>query len=165
MRKLIFSSICVFVFGALSVSAQPTENTNSSSTKTPVVGERVFKIYNAPTKDVTEQFEISGIGTTTFQASNIADGTINSYKHNMQIKMTLIPVKTGNNNFQLIFYQEYEHIQQAATYADGVLNIYYPIAMYEGIKQKLDQYLAAKKKVFVKVVQLTNGYREGTLIF
>ena len=42
-------------------------------------------------------------------------------------------------------------MQQAATYSDGTLNIYYPVAVYDDIRTKLEQAFAARKKVTVKV--------------
>jgi hypothetical protein len=80
--------------------------------------------------------------------------------------MMLVPVlKTGNSSFQLVFYSDPTGLPQAASYKEGFLNIYYPISFYDGIREKLEQAIANKKKVYVKVVQKTNGYREGSLIF
>jgi hypothetical protein len=162
MKKLFLCSLCVSILGLSQALAQPTDGDGS---KNGPAGVRVFKVYNNPTTDKTDQFDIQSIGGTTFMASNTADGTTNSYNHTLQINVSLVPVRTGNNNFQLVFYSESQNVPQAATYADGVLNIYYPISFYDGIRQKLEQALAAKKKVYVKVVQKPNGYREGTLVF
>jgi hypothetical protein len=164
MKKLLFCSLCVSAIGLLSASAQPTDVDIGS--KLPA---RQFKVYNNPTTDKNDQFEIQSLGGTTFLASNTVDGTANSYKHTLQINMSLIPIKTtsvpAGANFQLVFYSELQPVQQAATYTDGVLNIYYPISFYDGVREKLEQALLAKRKVYVKVVQKPNGYREGTLIF
>ena len=112
-----------------------------------------------------DQFEIQGFGGTTFTASNTVDGSTNSYKHSLKIVVGLVPVvKTGNTNFKLIFYSPTDNIQEAATYSDGTLNIYFPEAVYEDIKAKLEQAFAARKKVMVKVIQKPDGYREGTLV-
>lgn len=128
-------------------------------------GQQVFKVYNNPDKDQADQFDIQALGSTSFTASNTADGSANSYKHALQVILTLVPVnRTAGSNFQLCFYAPGENIQQAATYKDGTLNIYYPVTLYEDIRTRLEQALAAKKKVTVKVVQKTNGYREGTLV-
>lgn len=162
MKKQFFYVLCIALVGTVSVSAQEGDATNAR-TKTFV--QQVFKVYNNPTQDKTDQFEIQGIGGTTFTSSNTTDGTINSYKHSLQILVTLTPVnKTGNNNYQLIFYSPNDNMQQAATYSNGTLNIYYPVAVYDDIKTKLEQAFAARKKVTVKVIQKTNGYREGTLV-
>lgn len=164
MKKYFFYTFCIALLGPAMVSAQPNE---TSPTKLLIdgSGQRVFKVYNNPLQDKTDQFEIQGLGGTTFTASNTSDGTTDSYKHSLQIVVTLIPAnKAGNNNFRLIFYSLNDNIQQAATYSDGTLNIYFPEAVYEDIKSKLEQAFAARKKVTVKVIQKPNGYREGTLI-
>lgn len=162
MKKYFFSFLCIAFLSSVSVSAQDSETIIS---RVKPQGQQIFKVYNNPTRDKTDQFEIQGLGGTTFTTSNTIDGTANSYKHSLQIIVALTPVnKTGNNNFQLIFYSPNDNIQQAATYNDGTLNIYFPVAVYDDIKTKLEQSFAARKKVTVKVIQKTNGYREGTLI-
>jgi len=162
MKKHFFYVLCMALISSGSVVAQEGDGTNS---RTKTLIQQVFKVYNNPPQDKTDQFEISGIGGTTFTASNTTDGTVSSYKHSLQIVVTLTPVnKTGNNNYQLVFYSPNDNMQQAATYGDGTLNIYYPVAVYDDIKTKLEQAFAARKKVTVKVIQKTNGYREGTLI-
>ncbi len=163
MKKYFFYTLCIVLSGSISVSAQESE---TISTRIKPMGQQIFKVYNNPTQDKNDQFDIQGLGGTTFTSSNTIDGTANSYKHSLQIVVALTPVnKTGNSDFQLIFYSPNENIQQAATYKDGTLNIFYPVAVYEDIKSKLEQAFAARKKVTVKVIQKTNGYREGTLIF
>ncbi|MEO7983203.1 MAG: hypothetical protein ABI688_03875 [Bacteroidota bacterium] len=160
MKKYLFMALCKIFVCSLNVSAQEPE---VSGSRTRPSGQQVFKIHNNPKQDKTDQFDIQGLGGTTFTASNTVDGSVNSYKHSLQIVLTLIPSK-GGNNFQLNFYSPGDNIQQAASYTDGTLNIYYPVAVYEDIRTKLEQALATKKKVIVKVIQKTNGYREGTLI-
>ena len=166
MKKNFFYTLCISLLGTVCVSAQQNDNPESSRPMLPGRGSgAVFKVYHNPTQEKTDQFEISGVGGTTFTASNTADGTINSYKHSLQIVVALIPAnKTGNNNFQLNFYSPTDNVQQAATYFDGTLNIYYPVTVYDDIRTKLEQAFAAKKKVTVKVVQKPNGYREGTIV-
>ena len=140
MKKLFIWVLFFISAGTLTVSAQ-----NDSEISKAPQGRIAFKIYN-PTEDKTDLFDIQGIGGTTFTVSNIPAN------------------KTGNNNFQLNFYSPNENIQQAATYADGTLNIYYPVAIYEDIRTRLEQAFTAKRKVTVKVIQKTNGYREATLV-
>ncbi len=162
MKKLFFYLLCITV-SALNVSAQPTETADVSKGSAP--GKMAFKVFNSPAQEKTDQFDLQGLGATTFTASNTTDGTTNSYKHSLQIVVALIPVnKTVTSNYQLNFYSTNDNIQQAATYLDGTLNIYYPVAVYDDIRTKLEQAFAAKKKVTVKVIQKPNGYREGTLV-
>lgn len=157
MKMYLFLSICMLCAGALTVSAQSSEIVPGT------VGERVFKVYNNPAQDKTDQFDITGIGGTTFTASNTADGTAKSYDHSVQVIVDLSTNKAGTK-FQLNFYSSANNIQQAASAADGTVNIYYPIELYDAVRTRLEQALAARKKVTVKVIQKTNGYREGTLV-
>lgn len=157
MKQLFF---LVLLTGCLAYTGRAQEG---SKTLNP--GQLLFKVYNNPEKDQTDQFEIQALGTTTFTASNTADGSANSYRHSLQIVLGLIPVnRNASSNFQLLFYSPHDNIQQAASYKDGTLSIYYPVSVYDDIRTKLEQALAAKKKVTVKVVQKPNGYREGTLV-
>ena len=166
MKKHFLFTLCIALLFSFFASAQNDAQTSLRESMREKEKERVFKVYNNPAQDKTEQFEIQGLGGITFTASNTADGTINSYKHSLQVNVTLLAAgKYYNENFQLIFYSESQNIQQAASYNDAVLNIFYPVSLYQSIKEKLDQSFAARKKVYVKVIQKTNGYREGSLIF
>ncbi len=161
MKKYFFYALVIVLVSTTAANAQPSEMDPASASKS---GVRAFKVYNNPAQDKIDQFEIHSVGGTTFTTSNIADGTTNSYKHSQQIIVSLVPNKAGNTTFQLNFYTPTENVQQAATYTENTLHIYYPVAMYEAIRTKLEQALAAKKKVIVKVIQKPNGFREGTLI-
>ena len=125
---------------------------------------RLFKVYDNPKEDKTDQFELIGFGNTSFSASNVSDGTAGSFNHNVQIVVGLVAIKAGTNSFQLNFYTSPNNVQQAASFNNGVLNIYYPIALYDAIRTKLEQAFAAKRKVIIKVTQKPNGYREGILL-
>ena len=162
MKKYFFCILAVTLLDIMNVSAQ--NETLAEGMKNGIGNQRAFKVYNNPTQDKTDQFEIQGFGGTTFTASNTADGSTNSYNHSLKVIVGLVPNKAGNNNFQLNFYSPGENIQQAATYTDGILNIYYPVSVYDAIRSKLEQAFAAKKKVTVKVIQKPNGYREGVLV-
>jgi hypothetical protein len=160
MKKYSFYSLLAALLISFNLSAQQSETNNGNSSNLP----RVFKVYNNPSQEKTDQFEITGFGGTTFTASNTADGTANSFNHNVQIILGLNSAKAVSTNFQLNFYSGTNNIQQAASFSDGTVNIYYPVALYDAVRTKLEQSFAAKKKVTVKVVQKPNGYREGTLV-
>jgi len=164
MKKYFFYAILISLFSTVNAAGQATEGATSSRT-TITPAKRVFKVYNSLTEEKNDQFEIQGLGGTTFTASNMVDGSTNSYIHSLRIVVSLVPViKTGNPNFRLVFYSPSDNIQEAATYSNGTLNIYFPEAVYEDIKTKLEQAFATKKKVMVKVIQKPDGYREGTLV-
>lgn len=128
------------------------------------LSKRIFKNQNPP-EDKTEIIDIIGAGSAAFSASNTADGSSSSYNHSLRITIGLTTPANVKGTYQLVFYSVQENIPYAAAAQDGVMTVYYPISMYEGIKQRLDQSFAARKKVQLKVVQKTNGYREGTLMF
>lgn len=158
MKKAIIYALSFLLSGNYLI-AQETFPSKGS------VGGRVFKVTNNPTVDKTDQFEISGIGPTNFTTSNTSDGTTTSFSHKLSVSVSLIAVnKSPTNNFQLHFYSPSEEIKQAANYKDGILNIYYPISLYDAIRSKLEQAFLARKKVTVKVTQKTDGYREGSLV-
>ena len=159
MKKIVTCSLIFTLLCSTTLFAQQSETTPGTNSNP---GVRVFKVYNNPKDDKVDQFDVTGFGATTFTASNTADGTTNSFHHNVQVIVGLTSTKAGHN-FQLNFYNAATNIQQAATYADGTVNIYYPIELYDAVRSKLEQAFAARKKVTVKVVQKSNGYREGTL--
>jgi hypothetical protein len=165
MKKNLACTLLIMLFFADPLMAQNSETTQNAAASRFTTRQQVPKTEN-PAQDKTDQFEIQGLGGTTFTASNTYDGGMNSFKHSLLVTVTLVPInKVGTNNFQIVFYSESAGIPQAASYNGGILNVYYPISFYEGIKEKLEQSIAAKKKIFVKVIQTTTGYREGSLIF
>lgn len=164
-KHFIFSFFAVILFSAIT-SAQPAEtDANAVRTAEGNFIKRQFKVTNNPAQDKTDQFEITSIGSVTFTTSNTVDGTTNSYKHTQKITLQLFPAGNKTGTYLLNFYPENQNIPEAASYTDGTLNIYYPLSMLSTVKESLEKALAAKKKVFVKVTQKPNGYREGTLAF
>lgn len=172
MKKHLFLTVCVVMLVSFFALAQTDkELTASREVKDPGLiltgpaSQRMqFKVRN-PAEDKTELFDVTGVGGAVFTSSNTADGTVNSFKHSLRINLPLTVSNSKGSNFQLVFYSETENIPFAATVENGTFSVYYPLSMYESIKQKLDQYLPARKKIQLKVIQKTNGYREGTLTF
>lgn len=159
MRKFLFSTL--FLMLSSVVLGQVTDDGRTVSGQ----GRIIFK-GDAILKDKLEEYQIAGIGTTSFKASNTVDGTANSFNHSLLIQVTLVPMnKASINGVNLVFYSPNDNIGHAASFKDGYLNIYYPVALYQSLRDKLEQAIAAKKKVTVKVIQKTDGYREGTLVF
>jgi len=125
---------------------------------------RAFKAQQT-TEDRTEAWDVSALGQTTYTASNVMDGSINSFHHSLRIVVGLTTPAYKNGSYQLVFYGSDEKIQQAAAVENGVVSIYYPLAAYEALRNRLEQALTLRKKVQVKITQKTNGYREGVLVF
>lgn len=165
MKKHFFLILSFSFFIALAGSAQNTQMTDAVSGSSNGSQKISYKMNSAIKENTLDQFDIQSIGGTTFTASNTANGTANSFLHNLQINVTLLPTnKTLKSSIQLIFYSTPVNIYQAAYNNDGVIAVFFPMSMYDGIKKSLEESIAAKKKVVVKVVQKTDGYREGTLV-
>ena len=145
---------------SFSVAAQDTAPSKNGGSGGPLK----FKPIN-PTSERIDQVDIVGMGAATFTTSNTVDGTAESFRHTQKISITLTPAPGKTGSYQLIFYPESANIQSAATTDNGVVSIYYPLNLFNAIRETLDRSFAAKKKVAVKVVQRPDGYREGTLIF
>ncbi len=117
-----------------------------------------------PTENKDDTIALSGMGGLTFVVSNIADGTYNTYKHSQRILLPLVTSVNGPK-FQLVFYGENDNIPYAVALDGDVVDIYYPMVMFADIKQKLEQSLAQKKKIQLRIVQRKDGFREGAIIF
>lgn len=188
-RKLGLGSLAI-IFITSSLSGQITKPTNGGgrapigvistvqikpppANTTTVITPENTPVNNTPVattptivKDKDDMIEISGITGTVFTSYNNYDGSPASYNQLLQISIGLLPVMPGGSyNFSLIFYSPADKISQAAYYDQGVLNIFYPLAMYGDIKDKISQSLHDNKKIYVRVIQKIDGYREGSIIF
>lgn len=117
-----------------------------------------------PPEDKLETIEVTGVGNISFIVSNKTDGSLNAYNHS---NLILLPVTTTakNYNYQLIFYGHNDKVLYAVENEGNKVSIYYPISMYNEIKIKLEQSLNQKRKVVMKLVQKTDGFRECVLQF
>lgn len=150
----------------MQIKPPPANNTTVSTPEnTPVTNIPVATVPT-PAKDKDDLIEISGITGTAFTSYNNYDGSPASYNQLLEISIGLIPVMPGGSyNFALVFYSPAEKISQAAYYDQGILNIFYPLAIYGDIKDKITQSLHDNKKIYVRVIQQVNGYREGSIMF
>jgi|JI6StandDraft_1071083.scaffolds.fasta_scaffold00099_4 hypothetical protein len=160
------SLLLLLLAGLLSVhvQAQKSEEDPEAVRSGGVLMKRAFKT-EMPAADKNETWEVKGISSVVFAASNLADGSHNSYKHSLRITMELTMTDVKAGKFQLVFYSAGENMPYAMSRLDGITSIYYPVAIYDDIRQKLEQSLAIRKKVTVKVAEKTNGYKEGVLVF
>jgi hypothetical protein len=159
MKKYIFSALCGIVLCSFISTAQSTLSTQDSL---PV--KNMPKRVSVVKQDKMDILDITGVSSSTFSTSNIFDGTINSYKHSLKITMSLLTSGSPKEAYQLVFYSADDQMPFVANSDAGITYVYYPISLYEAIKQKLDQSFAAKRKVQLKVTQRTDGFREGVLI-
>ncbi|HYC40131.1 MAG TPA: hypothetical protein VEB63_06540 [Chitinophagaceae bacterium] len=166
-RHLIFA-VCGMGLFISSLQAQlgtVSESGNTDMKMTVDVRDSKIKARNNVTGDESETLNVTGIGGSVFTVSNQADGTDKSYDHNLRVVLSLNLAENKTEKYQLVFYSEGEKLPFAVASEISTFSVYYPISMYESIRQKLEQSLAARKKVQLKVIRKADGYREGTLIF
>jgi len=160
------SLLLLLLAGMLSVQvqAQKSEEDPETVRSGNVLMKRAFKT-EMPAADKAEAWDVKGINSVVFATSNTADGSYNSYKHNLRITIGLLMTDVKAGKFQLVFYSAGENMPYAMSRLDGITTIYYPVAIYDDIRQKLEQSLATRKKVTIKVTEKTNGFKEGVLSF
>ena len=125
---------------------------------------RAFKAAQ-PSADKFDSWDVTALGQTTYSATNVMDGSVNSFQHTLRVVVGLTTPAFKTGTCQLVFYGTDEKIQQAAALENGVVSIYFPLAVYESMRSRIEQALTARKKVQVKMTQKTNGFREGVLVF
>ena len=154
------------VISTVQIKPSPSNNTTVNTPESPPVNNTPVATIPTIAQDKDDMIEISGITGTVFTSYNNYDGSPASYNQLLQISIGLVPVMPGGSyNFSLIFYSPADKISQAAYYDQGVLDIFYPLAMYGDIKEKISESLHDNKKIYVRVIQKINGYREGSIIF
>jgi hypothetical protein len=168
MKKYLIFTICGLGLVMSSVLAQTgvTGSTKGNNDfLTGDVKDSKIKAKNNIMVDESEVLNITGISGSSFTVSNIADGTEKSYNHDLRVVISLNIAENKTEKYQIVFYSSQDKIPFAVANEISVFSVYYPISLYESIKTRLEQSVAARKKVQLKVVRKTNGYREGTLIF
>lgn len=164
MRKNSLLVVLLFLVSAnLCFAQKPVTNDENSTGSSGGSRDKAFK-PSIPDKDKLDVIDVTGIGDVIYTASNTADGSTGSYYHSLKITIGLLTSKNRTGNCQLVFTSADISNPYSVTLENDVVNIFYPMSAYEGIRTKLEQSLAARKKVQIKVTQKTNGYREGTLI-
>ena len=107
-----------------------------------------------------ETFEVLSLGTPIFTVSNIADGSWESYSHNLRVAYPL-QIGGGRTGFQLIFYGLNDKIPYAVAQEGNITSVYVPYSVHDQLKGKIEQTLAARKKVQLKINLLPSGLREA----
>jgi len=163
MKKYLLFSLIGLMTMSFIAKAQKS-SLNEELANSPVKTFVRAYVPNFIKEDKTEVIEITGINGASFSVSNTADGSTNSYNHALRITIPLITT-SKSGSYQLVFYSEVEKMPYATLEQGGVTSIYYPVSVYDGMKEKLEQAIAAKKKVKLNIVLKTTGYREGTITF
>lgn len=124
-------------------------------------GSMVFKpIRNGV--DNSEAIEIVGLGTPSFKVSNLADGTYSSYEHSLRVSYPLL-LSGGKTGYVICFYGTTEKIPYAVETKGGTTTLFLPFSTHDLIKGRIEQTIATKKKIAVKLVQQADGYREAII--
>lgn len=163
MKKYFVSVVCLIAVTVTSIQAQQGNTDRQSGASAQQEKLQLALKSKPPVADKTDLFEVTGIKRSIFTVSNTADGTLESYKHTKRITMELSA--TNNNSYEVVFYSSEEKVPLVIATSTGKPVIYYPIEMYESIRQKLEQSFAARKKIQLQVVEKTTGFREVSLIF
>jgi hypothetical protein len=109
---------------------------------------------------VNETFELTILGSPTFSVSNLADGTLSSYQHTTRLTYPLQLIN-GKGEYKLVFYGAGEKVPYSVFTENGITTIYMPFFIHDYFKSKVDQALAARKKVQLKISLSTSGLREA----
>ena len=158
---LVFLST-VFVFAANAQEKSLGEQEFKPGVGKPARPTGFFKVY--PTDEKSEQFDIVGLGATSFSASNTADGTPASYNHAVQVS---VPLVLANNKaaYQIVFYSSDDQVPYSVEQVGSVTNVYFPLSLYDALRSKLEQAVAAHKKVQLKLNYKKTGFREAVIQF
>lgn len=117
-------------------------------------------------EDKIDVIDVTGLGGTTFSALNLPDGTsARGDRYSLKITMSLLTGANKTAGYQLVFNPDGEKNTYAVEAKDGITSVNFPQFTFEVIRQKLEQSLAAKKKVQLKITQNPSGFREGVLVF
>jgi hypothetical protein len=162
MKSIVFLFSCLLIYSASawSQTQQPAAE-DVRMEKAASRGSMVFKPVRSGVDNV-ETIEVIGLGTPSFKASNMADGTYSSYEHSLRVGYPLV-LSGGKSGYALCFYGATEKIPYAVETQGGITTFYFPFATHDLIKGRIEQTIATKKKIVVKLTQQADGYREAII--
>jgi hypothetical protein len=164
MKKYLVVVVVSMIVGVPAIFAQ-SETDRQASNNSSKENEKLQLALRSkpPASDKTQVLDVVGIRQSIFTVSNTADGTVESYNHSKRI--TLEITASNNTEHEVVFYTPEEKIPFVYSSLTGKSTIYYPMSMYDDIKQKFDQSMTAKKKIQLRIIEKTTGFREVSLIF
>jgi len=124
-------------------------------------GSMVFKPVRSGVEN-SETIEIVGLGTPSFKVANMADGTYGSYEHSLRVSYPLV-LSGGKTGYVLCFYGTTEKIPYAVETKGSTTTLFFPFSTHDLIKGRIEQTIATKKKIAVKLTQQADGYREAVV--
>lgn len=166
MKK--FVSLMIAVFCGISLYAQKTDsgftNDPAGNNRTANTKEQYYALH--PKEDKSLVIEITGLSNMSFTVANTADGTSAGMGYNRSENIVIsLQTNSKDTAYQLVFYSEKENFQKILSEDGKTRSVYYPMAMYSDIKQKLEQYITLKKKIQLKLSLRKEGYSEAKLLF
>lgn len=165
MNKIRIALVLASTFMVISVSAQEKSFGEQEFKPGTTKMSRPSGFFKAlPTDEKSEQFDIIGLGAISFSASNTADGTPSSYNHSGQISIPLI-LANNKTGYQIVFYTSDDQVPYTVEQVGAQTNVYFPLSFYDALRAKLEQSIAARKKVQLKLNYKKTGFREGVIQF
>jgi hypothetical protein len=152
----------VVLFLTISVQTLFITKTQAQATDEMVVRQQERMLFK-PARVASQQqevLEVIGLGLPSFAVSNMADGSMESYSHNLRVTYPL-QIGGGRTGFQLIFYGLNDKIPYAVAQEGNITSVYVPYSVHDQLKGKIEQTLAARKKVQLKINLLPSGLREA----
>lgn len=116
------------------------------------------------TEDKLETLDITGLGGSVFTTMNYPDVGVQTSNAVLKITLSVLTGPTKSAGYQLVFSPETEKTPFAVETKSGVTSVYFPLNTFEILNHKLEQAIAQKKKVQLKITQNPNGYREAVLV-
>lgn len=162
MKSIVFLFCCLLICNpsVWSQTQQPAAE-DVRMDKTAGRDNLVFKAVRSGVDNV-ESIEVVALGTPSFKVSNMADGTYGSYEHALRMTYPLV-LSGGKTGYVLCFYGAGEKIPYTVETKAGITTIYFPISTHEVIKGRMEQTIATKKKIVIKLTQKADGYREALI--
>ncbi|MBU6176234.1 MAG: hypothetical protein KGO80_00525 [Bacteroidetes bacterium] len=152
----------VVLFLTISVQTLFITKIQAQATDEMVVRQQERLLFKAAkvTSPQQEVLDVIGLGLPIFAVSNVADGSLESYSHILRVTYPL-QIGGGRTGFQLIFYGLNDKIPYAVAQEGNITSVYVPYSVHDQLKGKIEQTLAARRKVQLKINLLPSGLREA----
>lgn len=109
--------------------------------------------------------EVTGMGGGSFSTMNYPDGSSRNNNLSIRTVIKLVVANVSQGSYLMAFYSENEKPLHAVEQSGTETIIYYPLSLYEPIKQKAEQILSQKKKFQIKITTNSDGFTEATVIY
>jgi hypothetical protein len=114
----------------------------------------------SPSVAIQETFDILGFGVPSFSISNQANGTEESYLHQLRVSYPLL-ISGGKSNVQIIFYGNGDKVPYSVVKEDAGAIVYFPLQVHDQLRTRVEQAISARRKVQLKINIKPSGFREA----